>query len=490
MAELPQQLMQKKARIRAFSHKSRGGCLTCKRRRKKCGEEKPTCLRCQQGGYVCDGYPCAPKSAKVLPRLAIKESPPSTLALTKVMVPGDSLETYYYVYFFTNALRDLEISPTINAGFWRKALHAPSQRDGRIRHAIMALGATHDKFVAPDSGASLAQHFALSHYNQAISELLQSKDPHEDASSQLNTVLTCCFLFVLIECLRGDFEEAMRHLEAGSRLILETKADTESPTKPMLELAPMFHALSSQLSLFVDDRIFPDLTGLVMPMKKYPMPVGKLRDLDEAEDVMNSFDDVLMSMDNFEECSEECDKIWNDLQEQMKSWNEEFQALLLNAPPTDQDDSEYRRIINLRTQYKLWQLLFEEDCEDDDHECGGPTATISPAECNVMLDEIEYLWRGTDTTRPQFGLKTDLITALFQLYVYCPDETVQRRIITLLRSRHRREIAWDSVELARYLEMHESQRMAGLVRKRWPNIGPSYESDALLVFRPKVVGSV
>ncbi|KAF8685207.1 hypothetical protein RHS04_01009 [Rhizoctonia solani] len=37
--------------------RSSTGCYTCKRRKKKCDEQKPHCLRCTSGGYECGGYP-------------------------------------------------------------------------------------------------------------------------------------------------------------------------------------------------------------------------------------------------------------------------------------------------------------------------------------------------------------------------------------------------------------------------------------------------
>ncbi|KAF7523221.1 hypothetical protein G7054_g11848 [Neopestalotiopsis clavispora] len=36
--------------------RSRGGCWTCRRRHKKCDEARPTCHRCQQGNFECEGY--------------------------------------------------------------------------------------------------------------------------------------------------------------------------------------------------------------------------------------------------------------------------------------------------------------------------------------------------------------------------------------------------------------------------------------------------
>jgi hypothetical protein len=47
----------KPKRSRKSHPKTRTGCLTCKIRRKKCGEEKPACLRCTSTGRKCDGYP-------------------------------------------------------------------------------------------------------------------------------------------------------------------------------------------------------------------------------------------------------------------------------------------------------------------------------------------------------------------------------------------------------------------------------------------------
>ncbi|KAL7664983.1 Zn(2)-C6 fungal-type domain-containing protein [[Candida] zeylanoides] len=50
MADAP-----KPATKRRFHSKSRNGCSTCKRRRIKCDEHKPTCMKCQHLGLVC-GY--------------------------------------------------------------------------------------------------------------------------------------------------------------------------------------------------------------------------------------------------------------------------------------------------------------------------------------------------------------------------------------------------------------------------------------------------
>ena len=37
--------------------RTRTGCFTCRRRRKKCGEQKPACYQCERIGAICEGYP-------------------------------------------------------------------------------------------------------------------------------------------------------------------------------------------------------------------------------------------------------------------------------------------------------------------------------------------------------------------------------------------------------------------------------------------------
>lgn len=40
----------------AIKKRSKGGCHTCKKRRRKCDETHPVCLTCQEGGHHCEGY--------------------------------------------------------------------------------------------------------------------------------------------------------------------------------------------------------------------------------------------------------------------------------------------------------------------------------------------------------------------------------------------------------------------------------------------------
>ncbi|KAL4959829.1 uncharacterized protein BDV14DRAFT_157356 [Aspergillus stella-maris] len=43
-------------RKRVFSNRTKTGCFTCRRRKKKCDEHHPLCNNCVRGGFVCEGY--------------------------------------------------------------------------------------------------------------------------------------------------------------------------------------------------------------------------------------------------------------------------------------------------------------------------------------------------------------------------------------------------------------------------------------------------
>ena len=408
--------------------------------------------------------------------LAAKQQIAPRAQLREPLVLGDPLDACYYVYFFSNTVSDLEISACLDRKFWHKSFHSPSQESMCIRHLVIALGATHWLYGAhgcETASVQSIQGFALGHYNQAISELIRYTNAGAASGGHIPTILTCCFLVVLMESLRGDFSEAIRHLESGCRLIVSHAPGSFASNIHTKELAAMFHAISSQLSLFSETRLFPDLTEFMAPMKKYENFTGRLRDLDEAEDTLNSFDDILSHI-SWDMEDRECGKEWEALRQQIQCWHIEFQRIAGNS-------HDMRRIANLKIQHKLWELLMEGEPPDADCD-DGYEVEMDPAECNLLLDEVEWLW--SNSPQPHFGLKTDLSTAIYQLYVFCKDDTVRRRIIRILRSRQRREITWDSLELARFLEADMLRRDKGLQTEEWPNIGPSACDDALLVFKP------
>ncbi|KAF8594947.1 hypothetical protein BDV93DRAFT_122678 [Ceratobasidium sp. AG-I] len=58
------------------------GCLTCKKRGKKCGEVKPICVRCVTGGFLCLGYGSQDKNIYSRSHFASVEQAENTSSLS------------------------------------------------------------------------------------------------------------------------------------------------------------------------------------------------------------------------------------------------------------------------------------------------------------------------------------------------------------------------------------------------------------------------
>ncbi|CAG8188252.1 unnamed protein product [Penicillium olsonii] len=72
----PLQVAPKRKRV--FSNRTKTGCMTCRRRKKKCDEQHPQCNNCLRGGFLCEGYSSRstwqkPTSAKAPVPLQSKE---------------------------------------------------------------------------------------------------------------------------------------------------------------------------------------------------------------------------------------------------------------------------------------------------------------------------------------------------------------------------------------------------------------------------------
>ncbi|KAE9375400.1 hypothetical protein N431DRAFT_333595 [Stipitochalara longipes BDJ] len=182
--------------------KTRSGCRTCKKRRVKCGEEKPECVRCINFGVQCDGYGregpnfegkawpigTAQRRPLLLPKGA------SSLPLARS--PSESLfcaekDHHYFEVFCTKTC--FQILPFFDAGVFRQMLLQASVSEDSLRHAVVALAAMDMKMQTLDDFESLSlsdqdksshlHHMnALNEYSVAISKMRVSNIPPPTAT--------------------------------------------------------------------------------------------------------------------------------------------------------------------------------------------------------------------------------------------------------------------------------------------------------------------
>lgn len=223
----------------------------------KCDETKPDCQRCTSTGRTCDGYDndaTAPRRPPTQlthtsrgPLVAIPSTSPLTpthwhAAAAAASTPGlrtirpsppdlsgTEPERSYFHDFRHAAEAGLSQHVVHQTPFWtytvpHLTLHSPA-----VRHATLALGAALRTYHLGAAAPPEAEVFTLDRYGTAMT-LLRAADREEQGVTA--TTLVCCLVFVVVEALRGNWDDALRHLRAGLAII-----DSAVPSAELRALA-------------------------------------------------------------------------------------------------------------------------------------------------------------------------------------------------------------------------------------------------------------
>ncbi|KAI0534442.1 hypothetical protein GGR58DRAFT_59287 [Xylaria digitata] len=222
--------------------KVRTGCLTCKVRKVKCDEDKPSCRRCTTTGRKCDGY-----------------APPSTSSVLSWHRPrhlfpnvNDASERRCLRFFVEVAAPVL--SGPLDSYFWTHLILQFSQMEPAVRHSVIAVSSLYEQVHRHRDVSSLLpdDNLILSHYNAAIQHLKVMKNE--------SLVLLVCILFVCIEFLRGNRAAATEHSQHGISIL---KRVEEAFPWAKEHLSPIFRRLGVFPFFFaVVDRPQPNLLCL------------------------------------------------------------------------------------------------------------------------------------------------------------------------------------------------------------------------------------
>ncbi|KAL4733190.1 hypothetical protein BDV11DRAFT_214128 [Aspergillus similis] len=197
---------------RKSTARARSGCRTCKVRRVKCDEQRPSCRRCLDTGRACDGYGIwgQPKPAIPLP------SPVYPLRT----LPGLAEEERRCLDRFRVLLTDRLTRP-FGSHFWSSLVLQLSLSEPAVLHASIALTSAYDSFapaqIREDVATVVPSPFLLTQYNYAIRALLANEALKSAAS--LRVAAVSCILFICLEILRGDLDAMEVHFAAGIKLL-------------------------------------------------------------------------------------------------------------------------------------------------------------------------------------------------------------------------------------------------------------------------------
>ncbi|KAK9424781.1 putative Zn(2)-C6 fungal-type domain-containing protein [Seiridium unicorne] len=237
---------------RAYKPKVKTGCLTCRKRKVKCDEAKPSCLKCSSTGRRCDGYNSnfvnAKPSEHVTAVRAATAAHPSTATSAYPTSSHGLRELARQFQFIHKPVVGLKYAYEVEA----TGILISSKADPSIRYALMSMSALREKYAKYGDYYTIKTHHAhelrpvFESYNAAIGSLTRrlSHGGHDAAGAALQ----CCQLFFSVEIMQHNYAAAIQHLAQGLRIMrdwrirtyLNEKGDIMPPENPDLPQVDMF----------------------------------------------------------------------------------------------------------------------------------------------------------------------------------------------------------------------------------------------------------
>ncbi|KAH7182334.1 uncharacterized protein B0J16DRAFT_343540 [Fusarium flagelliforme] len=491
MATTQPQDQPRKKRTRAKVPKVRTGCKTCRRRHLKCDEAKPSCLRCLRDKWICDGYSQSSSEPFHVNVTSFFKLPLHTKSDKMTSGPSSSLRPSLTggvlvntadnaLYYHTRewVIPDLEM---INGSreFWYHIILPISYSNTAIKHALCALGASHQWFLASYPGNLTNLDHSIDYEHQAsvkYSEAFAMIQPvmAENSRTNIHTALLCCTIFICIENLHRRYANSVRHLHAGHQLLQSLRAiqslkqlpngtscQREDQNNGLLNiLAAMFSSLEKSIGAFTGDTSFFNMIYCT-PEIEMGNPKTPFLTITEAEDSLSAlntfFDNCLFGSDSLRHADQQvgCKSLAQSTTDSFihamdlinplfLCWSSKMQLFVMSVPITLFGNQEKRRLAVLSLYQTTWSAFLNTDPQDTGFTKSDYESILSKIEQIVALEHSQ--------TRPVFAFDGHLVRELSTICASCTDTEIRTRSITILRSMNRREGVWDSWEVANIYE--------------------------------------
>ncbi|CAG9984358.1 unnamed protein product [Clonostachys byssicola] len=496
---------------RASKPKVRTGCVSCKIRRVKCDEQKPTCERCSKDGFSCDGYGGHPHGTSTVkatmprwPRPHWRNPHPSRL------IRQDDAQ---YFDFFRGQLV-YELSGYSHSEFWLRIVPCESTLDKCALESVLAIGALSTAIrLAPHLSAqstrrpsalhpwsaivmaNVHHEAAVRHYIKALA-LFRSRLEAEMNKASPRSLLIVSLLLITFELLQGDMKSAdslitrsinllkhtlKLHRQEGLAQQVQTPRSSEDDLEDMEHLLPLISIMGGYtpflLSQSSNIQLWDTTCGRVLPNCGQPS-ISKL------------------------------DIQWNKFHARAVAFigvTMKFQTLPL---PQQRDTEEQRNLI--LAQLRVWQIELDSWCGE--RTCDEPSRVRTlqimqiqrqtllicisccldatdmmyddfEAEFDILLARcVEYLRESRPTYL--FTLSTSILSALLVVVNRCRVHNIRMTAAGIIRQIQWREGAWEPAlmlngKLAGVLMEERSRDKDGLISSdcRWFWAATEWEAE-------------
>ncbi|KAJ5795680.1 transcriptional regulator family: Fungal Specific TF [Penicillium psychrosexuale] len=236
--------------------RSKTGCITCRRRKKKCDETKPSCQNCQKNAVVCEGYPLKEIWKSGRQRVADARSQSLTAVPRSLPLLIDGIETDvdrrfldHFVYGFS---RVLTLINDDSNPFKEILLPMATQHRG-LMHSLMCLSGSHLSGLDPEPKLKERKYF---HFHRAIQDLKDNINASSSAQSPNeedrllveDPIIASTIALSLNTICEGETNGEYRpHMDAARYLLLSQQPRNEKFRQFIVEFF-QYHDVSNSLT--------------------------------------------------------------------------------------------------------------------------------------------------------------------------------------------------------------------------------------------------
>jgi hypothetical protein len=340
-----------------------------------------------------------------------------------------------------------------DAEFWTRLVPQLSQVEPSIRYAAVAIGALLMQH-RPTGFTTIGSpaRTALTYYNKAIKQLLDSANEVDKELALVSNVLFTC-----IECIQGNDTEAIGLFHQGRRMF-EEYWDSAGQLRPVSEVS---HAVRNLLARL---RILAMLYGPAM--FDYPSPLSV-----RTPGLFQSYEDARTELfyltgDCHEVISEgsrarlsrmpqaEILAIFGGektaLQTRLHYWKSRFWHLLEPSLYPAEQITDHIAVLTLQCQFIIMGIWL--DCCLDDSETAFDAHRPAFQRLINTSDMVLQLLQRSDLRDQPFTLEIGLIAPLYLAVRKCRDPELRRAGIDLIRRGRKQEGLWEAKQIARILD--------------------------------------
>ncbi|KAL4921865.1 fungal-specific transcription factor domain-containing protein [Aspergillus aurantiobrunneus] len=238
--------------VKITKGRSKTGCITCRRRKKKCDETKPACLNCQKNAVVCEGYP--PKEIWKSGKQKLEDARTQTVVYRALPILIDGIETEmdrklldHFVYGFS---RVLTLINDDSNPFKEILLPMATQHRG-LMHSLMCLSGSHLSGLSPEPGVKERKYY---HFHRAIRDLkanITARNMAEEQEPELlseDPIIASTIALSLNTICEGETNGEYRpHMDAARYLLVTQKPRNENFRQFIVEFF-QYHDVSNSIT--------------------------------------------------------------------------------------------------------------------------------------------------------------------------------------------------------------------------------------------------